>query len=135
MVGAGQFQGFVENHEPCVVAAGYAAYGAQGAKSQQGSRNFRVPGMIGILVKSRVDVACATLQEQGDGTPAQFFFDDLRSEAGEVRRIGIAGNTQNGMAGEIIDDGQRPPVVPVQAEDADFRVYGANPGDCLVGRE
>ncbi|OQB29601.1 MAG: hypothetical protein BWY09_03045 [Candidatus Hydrogenedentes bacterium ADurb.Bin179] len=91
--------------------------------------------MIGILVKGRVDVARAALQEQRDSIPAQVFLDDFRCKAGDVRRSGMAWHAQYGMAGKVIDDGEGAAILPVQAEEAYFRVYRSDAGDGLVGRQ
>ncbi|OQC01733.1 MAG: hypothetical protein BWX80_03336 [Candidatus Hydrogenedentes bacterium ADurb.Bin101] len=91
--------------------------------------------MIGILVKGRVDVARTALQEQRDGIPAQVFFDNFRCKAADVRRSDMAWHAQYGMAGKVVDDGEGAAVLPIQAEEADFRVHRSDARNRLVGRQ
>ena len=88
-----------------------------------------------VIVVDRVDVAGAALDEESDRPVSQGIFDHLRSNAGHVGRVGTSGHALNGMACEVVDDGKRTSVEPVELQDADFGVDRSGTDDLRVGYE
>ena len=59
----------------------------------------------------------------------------LRGEAGDVGRVPAAGDALDRMAGEVVDDGQRPAVLAIEPQHADLRIDRPDFGDLFVGRQ
>ena len=98
-------------------------------------QRFGIRGVVDIPIEHRIDIRATSLQEEGDGTVAYVVFNDSGGKAAEVCGVGAAGHALDGVAGEIIEDGQGLSVLLVQPQDADLRIDRADRGDLFVGRE
>lgn len=134
-IGAGEVDRFVDDFQGVGGGDLNPTEGFQGTESEEVTEGFGIAGVIDFLVTDGINVTAAALNEEGDGVGGEIFLDDFGGEAGEVGGVSSAGDSEDRMAGEVVEDGDGVPLFIVEAEEADFGIDRTDGSHLFIGGE